>query len=675
MSKKFFKTVCLVSFLILIVCAFSACHDHAFGEWQQEKPATCAEVGSVIRTCECGAEERNELPRLSHTFGEWVITALSGCSVEGTAQRVCRDCGATEEKALMTDPARHVYGEWSVTTAATCIADGEATRTCACGAFETGVIPMLGHDVIIVPEKAPTITETGLTEGSYCDRCNEVLTAQDILDKIAVRALSEVRYQGDTSGALIFYWDVDENYADLLEKICITVQGLGAESSFDLAPDAACWEYLVVGEQANYVFTFTPVLTDSQFWVAPVKVQFFWAPQLLELSFPRLEITTEDGELPTFTKVYAPEGALGAGITDAKYVQSTVSLYNESNELLYSTVDKGFDGAKIKIRGNTSAHAVKAPFKIKLDKKADLLAGLVDREEGRDYRDKNWVLLASGYASNVAIGSTISSVVGSDWTPAYSYVALFVNGEYRGLYILIEGVEQSEARCDVSDEGYVIEMDVYWWNEDLHFTTPISENSMNKYTFKFPDTDDFDENSEIYTYIKQYMTDLENALLSGGDITQYLDLQSFAKWLLVHDILATFDVNGSNIYLTKYDSTADSTVRMGPPWDFDSICWNLELSVVDQLSRIRQESIFYMPYLLQNEQFMEIYADEYAAVRDQVVAALESVLAQFDDDSYRALVLAEDQRWGTDHTGTVADAEAFLAWFEAHLAWMDENAI
>ena len=674
MFRKTWKCVVVVA-LFLFLLTLVGCHEHLYGEWTVTVKPSCSACGSQSRYCECGEVEIQEIAPVAHTFGSWVITTASSCTEQGRAERACTVCGAVESKALELDPANHRYGEWSEATAPGCLEAGERKRTCACGAFETGVIPMLGHDVIIVPEKAPTVTETGLTEGSYCDRCKEVLTAQELLDKVAVRALSEVRYQGDTTGALIFYWDVDENYADLLEKICITVQGADVESSFELAPDAECWEYLVVGEQANYVFTFTPVLTDAQLRVAPVKAQFFWAPQLLELSFPRLEITTEGGELPTFDRVSAPAGCWGAGITNAEYVQSVISLYDGNDTLLYSTAEKGFDGAKIKVRGNTSAYARKTPFKIKLDKKADLLADLVDREENVDYRDKNWVLLAGGNSLNTAVGFEIGEIIGMDWTPAYAYVALFVNGEYRGVYILAEGVEQSEARCDVSDEGYVIEMDAYWWNEDMHFTTPLSESSPTKYTFKYPDAEDFDETSQRYTYIKQYMTDLENALISGGDVSQYMDLQTFAKWLLAHDILATYDSGGSNIYLTKYDNTEESTVRMGLLWDFDSICWNLELSVVDQLSRIRQESFFYMPYLLQNEQFMEIYADEYAAVRDQVVTALESVLAQFDDDSYRALVLAEDQRWGTDHANTVADAEAFLAWFEAHLAWMDENAI
>ena len=676
MSKKLFKTVCLVSFLILIVCAFSACHDHAFGEWQQEKPATCAEVGSVIRTCECGAEERNELPRSSHTFGEWVITALSNCSVEGTAQRVCRDCGATEEKALMTDPARHVYGEWSVTTAATCIADGEATRTCVCGAFETKVVTGGEHLLVIAAEKAPTTEECGWTEGSYCYYCKKIFALQQEVDKLppaGANILQELRYQGDTTGALIFYWDVAEAYAPALEKIRVTVSNGAQTSTYEIAADAASWAYQVVGDQATYRFTFEPVANVGE-TVNTVSSTFCWMPQLTELSFPRLEITTEEGELPTFDKVMAPEGYWGAGITNADYVQSILNLYNGDNELLYSSEAKGFDGAKIKVRGNTSAYQNKSPYKIKLDKKADLLAGLVEREDGVDYRDKNWVLLASGWSYNVAIGYTVSELVGMDWTPAYSYVSLFINGEYRGIYILIEGVEQSESRCDVSDEGYIVELDAYWWNEDLFFTTPSSENTNSKYTFKYPDAEDIDETSEEYRYIKQFLTDFENALANGEDISQYIDLQSFAKWLLVHDIVGTYDSGGSNIYLTKYDSTDGSVLKMTLVWDFDSICWDGDLSNAECLARIRSSSIFYMPQLLQNEQFLEAYAAEYAAIRDLLLGTLADEMALLDNETYRALRVAEDLRWGTHYVSTAPTAEQYLAWFAAHLDWMDEAA-
>lgn len=42
----------------------------------------------------------------------------------------------------------------------------------------------LGHDMVTDKEKAPTCTETGLTEGSHCSRCDDATTAQEIVDAL-----------------------------------------------------------------------------------------------------------------------------------------------------------------------------------------------------------------------------------------------------------------------------------------------------------------------------------------------------------------------------------------------------------------------------------------------------------------------------------------------------------
>ena len=89
----------------------------------------------------------------------------------------------------------HSFGDWAVTTPATCTDKGVETRTCACGETETREIDALGHNAVAVPGKDATCTETGLTEGSKCDRCGETLVEQkeipalghDYVDGVCIR--------------------------------------------------------------------------------------------------------------------------------------------------------------------------------------------------------------------------------------------------------------------------------------------------------------------------------------------------------------------------------------------------------------------------------------------------------------------------------------------------------
>ena len=56
--------------------------------------------------------------------------------------------------------------------------------------LEDTVVSKTGHTVVVDPAKQPTKTETGLTEGSHCSVCKEVIVAQEVLPRLTGYAIT-----------------------------------------------------------------------------------------------------------------------------------------------------------------------------------------------------------------------------------------------------------------------------------------------------------------------------------------------------------------------------------------------------------------------------------------------------------------------------------------------------
>lgn len=649
----------------------NATGEHTFGEWTEALAATCVDNGSKVRECACGATETAEIEFTGiHTFGEWSLSDESVCPATQKDVRTCINCPETETRVSETQ-GEHAYGEKEVYRDATCTKHGELRAYCACGEYISEKVKA-GHKNVIDAAVFPTDTKTGLTEGSHCSVCGTVKVKQKVVGKLSrqnVDMFTWLGYEGNMQGEITLKWTLNEEASENIFGFIVQVTLGDTTKKYEVMASEGDWTFNMPQKSGKYTFKVYPV--DKTGIKANSKsVTVNWYPELLEYDFPRIEITTLNGELPTFTKVSAPAGCWGTGLQDANYVQSLVSLYDGGDNLLYCSSETDFNAAKIKVRGNTSAQGDKQPFKIKLSRKADLLAGLVERKEGVDYREKDWVLLTYGNIYSYVAGYAVADLVGCDWTPEYTYVTLFVNGDYRGLYVLIESVEQGPGRCDVADSGYIVEMDAYWWNEDLYFTTPISEKNPAKLTFKYPDSDDIDETSPQYAYIKEYMTKMENALLSGEGAEDFLDYESAMKWLLTHDILATYDSGGSNMFMTKYDSTDDSKIVIGPNWDFGTV-YSRE---PERFARIREGSFFYMYWLIKDDNFMTMYKERYSQIRDEIIDTVTKAIQEYDTDVYKELLNYETTRWGGSRPRNPQnEIDKTTEWLESHLAWMDEQ--
>ena len=381
------------------------------------------------------------------------------------------------------------------------------------------------------------------------------------------------------------------------------------------------------------------------------------------LGLPVVTIETVDGEEPTCEYVDHPEGMAGFGIRNATKVRGRLTI-TLGDEVLYDSgpYAKDSSGMRIKIRGNSSAWTPKKPYKVKLEVGDDLLL----RGNDETYSDKDWLLIKDSDLRQ-CIGYETCRLMGMEWTPGYQYVNVVMNGDYRGLYLLCEPVERNtHCRINVSKTGYIAESDAYFWNEDLYipsFLNPFG------WTFKYPDADDI--TGEQFAWLTGELTRLEETL-SGDRYAERIDVESFARWLLTHDILGTWDSYGSNLFIARYD-TLDSKVRMPVLWDFDTI-----FRMEGAWANVHRERFFFHQMLASvDDTFRRTYRELWNERRNDVFEGMLSFIEEFaaseEAKAVDASMRLDAERWRSEYHGITEHLDMARSWFEGREAWMDEH--
>ena len=153
--------------------------------------ATCTETGLTqgkhCSVCQAVLVAQEEVAALGHT--EAIDAAVAPTCIETglTQGKHCSVCNQILVAQSVVPATGHSFGEWYETKAPTETEQGEKRRDCAnCEEYETTPVAELAHDhnqweKVILQAVAPTCTETGLTEGTKCSGCGEVLLAQEVI--------------------------------------------------------------------------------------------------------------------------------------------------------------------------------------------------------------------------------------------------------------------------------------------------------------------------------------------------------------------------------------------------------------------------------------------------------------------------------------------------------------
>ena len=155
--------------------------EHTWNDGEVTTAPTCTKTGIKTFTCTaCGKIRTEDIKATGHTVvvDEAVApTCTESGLTEGSHCSVCNEVIKAQEEVAALG---HTWDDGEVTTAPTCTMTGVKTFTCtACGEIRTEDIKATGHTVVVDEAVAPTCTEPGLTEGSHCSVCNEVIKAQE----------------------------------------------------------------------------------------------------------------------------------------------------------------------------------------------------------------------------------------------------------------------------------------------------------------------------------------------------------------------------------------------------------------------------------------------------------------------------------------------------------------
>ncbi len=398
--------------------------------------------------------------------------------------------------------------------------------------------------------------------------------------------------------------------------------------------------------------------------------------------------TSHDFQSSVFYKVVSADGEANTYTVNVRYSGLPVMEINTPDAVAITSKDTWTkkvtyniikpDGQidcsgtmQMKGRGNTTWNYPKKPYAIKLDDKTEIL-GLA--------KEKRFDLLAN-YMDRTLLRNDVAYFIANKttamgWNPQGKFVEVVLNGKHIGNYYLCEHIKVSGNRVDIAEleedategeaitGGYIMELDTYY-DETFKFKSAIKSLP---WMFKDPD----EVNDQQFAYMQQFVNDMESALyddakFANRDFLDYMDLESFADWFLVYELVGNSEPNHpKSCYMHK---DVNGKIVAGPVWDFDWGTFKTYSSWCNAKS-------LYFERLFQDEQFVSTLKDRWATLKAGFELAIDYIDSQgfylTHSDEMNIALWPISLRVNNDETLTYAEAVAKMKKnYTARLEWID----
>lgn len=386
----------------------------------------------------------------------------------------------------------------------------------------------------------------------------------------------------------------------------------------------------------------------------------------------------------------------GVGIVDEPKVDATLKIVDNENgqeNNIHGPYHEDSGPIGIEIRGNVTQSFPKKPY---IFETRDAEGNNRNIELLGMPSENDWILKACYLDKTLmrnAIASEMSRSMGQ-YAPRYRFCEVVLNGQYDGVYMLMEKIKRDKNRVDIAKlEPTTTEHDsitggyIYQVSQDYAHLG-------NRRSLIYPDPDD--ANATQKNYIRDYDDQFRATMNSSYFDHQiygypyWIDVPSFIDEIIVQEACKNSDAYGWSSYF--YKDRGDK-LKAGPVWDFDQALSNSTFNsgsnyaewiitkynsdVPAFWNKLFQEKMF--KYLLKERWFdlrqNALHTDTLLAFIDQTAALLSEGAQQRNFERWPVL---GRQLWRSlpgwyDRDTYEKEVDYMKEFLVAHLDWMDQE--
>ena len=440
----------------------------------------------------------------------------------------------------------------------------------------------------------------------------------------------------------------------------------------------------------NFYLSFG-ITDDSEFYETPPW--WFQEPIILDgFNLPIILIDTYGVEIPDEPRIPASMGIIN----------------NESGINYIDDPFNDFDGSiTIERRGNSSQWQGKTPYRFET----------VD-DEGENSNvellgmpaENDWVLYAP-WQDKTMIRNVLTYQLSNEmgrYASRSRHVELYLNDEYRGIYVLMEKIKRDGNRVDISklnpDEitgddvtgGYILKFDWFYTGDNIGGFESEFDDMI--YNYHYPKPSDIVPEQEAY--IEEYINEFETIMMGTdytNDSTGYpsiMNVESFVDFILLQELAKNVDAYRLSTYIYKDKESIDNRLTAGPVWDFNhgfgncdyGETWEVDNWLLEYNPEGGDQMAFWWELLWEDLAFQHKATVRYTELRQtifseehiySIIDSIADYLGPAVDRNFARWPLLGNYIWPNYYVFDTYEEEIdyLKSWTAQRLAWMDSEVL